>query len=65
MLTKQQCKSIKKKLIDKDMNVSDLALEIGLTRVHVSNIINQLVSGSEAEKKVLDWYNLTKKKKGE
>lgn len=63
MLTKQQCKSIKKRLIDKEMSVKDLADEIGLTRVYVSNIINQLVSGSEAEEKVLKWYKDSKKKK--
>lgn len=63
MLTKQQCKSIKKRLIDKEMSVKDLADEIGLTRVYVSNIINQLVSGSEAEDKVLKWYKDSKKKK--
>lgn len=65
MLTKQQCKAIKKRLIDKDMTVTDLANEIGLKRVYVSNIINQLVSGSEAEEKVLNWYRESKKKKGE
>ena len=65
MLTKQQCKSIKKRLIDKEMSVKDLADEIGLTRVYVSNIINQLVSGSDAEEKVLQWYKDSKKKKGE
>lgn len=65
MLTKQQCKAVKKRLIDKDMTVTDLANEIGLTRVYVSNIINQLVSGSEAEEKVLQWYKDSKKKKGE
>lgn len=63
MLTKQQCKAVKKRLIDKDMTVTDLANEIGLTRVYVSNIINQLVSGSEAEEKVLQWYKDSKKKK--
>lgn len=66
MLTKQQCKAIKKKLIDKEMTTTQLAKEVGLTRVYVSNIINQLVSGSEAEKKILDWYEENKtKKKGE
>jgi predicted DNA-binding protein YlxM (UPF0122 family) len=65
MLTKQQCKAVKKRLIDKDMTVTDLANEIGLTRVYVSNIINQLVSGSDAEEKVLQWYKDSKKKKGE
>lgn len=63
MLTKQQCKAVKKRLIDKEMSVKDLADEIGLTRVYVSNIINQLVSGSEAEEKVLQWYKDSKKKK--
>lgn len=64
MLTKQQCKAIKKKLIDKEMTTTQLAKEVGLTRVYVSNIINQLVSGSDAETKILDWYeeNKTKKK---
>lgn len=56
MLTKRQCKAIKKRLIDKDMTVQQLADEIGLTRVYTSNIINQLVASAEAEKKVLDWY---------
>lgn len=66
MLTKQQCKAIKKKLIDKEMTTTQLAEEVGLTRVYVSNIINQLVSGSDAEKKILDWYQENKtKKKGE
>lgn len=66
MLTKQQCKAIKKKLIDKEMTITQLAKEVGLTRVYVSNIVNQLISGSEAEKKILDWYEENKtKKKGE
>lgn len=66
MLTKQQCKAIKKKLIDKEMTTTQLAEEVGLTRVYVSNIINQLASGSEAEKKILNWYEENKaKKKGE
>lgn len=63
MLTKQQCKAIKKRLIDKDMTVTDLAEEVGLKRVYVSNIINQLVSGADAEQKVLNWYHNSKKKK--
>ena len=66
MLTKQQCKAIKKKLIHKEMTTTQLAEEVGLTRVYVSNIINQLTSGSEAEKKILNWYEENKaKKKGE
>lgn len=65
MLTKQQCKAIKKRLIDKDMTVQQLADEVNLTRVYVSNIINQLVAGADAERKVLEWYEQTKKKKGE
>lgn len=66
MLTKQQCKAIKKRLIDKDMTVTQLAEEVGLKRVYLSNIINQLVSGShEAEQKVLDWYEKSKIKRGE
>lgn len=64
MLTKQQCKAIKKRLIDKDMTVQQLADEVNLTRVYVSNIINQLVAGTDAERKVLEWYEQTKKKKG-
>ena len=65
MLTKQQCKAIKKRLIDKDMTVQQLADEVNLTRVYVSNIIKQVVAGAEAERKVLEWYEQTKKKKGE
>lgn len=61
MLTKQQCKAIKKKMIDKDMTAKDLAMEVNLSRVYVSNIINQLGGGTEAEKKVLDWYKHNKK----
>lgn len=61
MLTKQQCKAIKKKMIDKDMTAKDLAMEVNLSRVYVSNIINQLGGGTEAEKKVLDWYEKNKK----
>lgn len=41
------CKEAKKALVDKDMNVSELSEEIGLSRVYVSGVVNGRVYAPE------------------
>lgn len=41
------CKEAKKALVDKDMNVSELSEEIGLSRVYVSGVVNGRVFAPE------------------
>lgn len=41
------CKEAKKSLVDKDMNVSELSEEIGLSRVYVSGVVNGRVFAPE------------------
>lgn len=41
------CKEAKKALVDRDMNVSELSEEIGLSRVYVSGVVNGRVYAPE------------------
>lgn len=41
------CKEVKKTLIDKDMSVTELSQNIGLSRVYVSGVVNGRVYAPE------------------
>lgn len=41
------CKEVKKTLIDKDMNVTELSQNVGLSRVYVSSVVNGRVYAPE------------------
>lgn len=52
------CKRVKKKLIDLDMTTTDLASEIGLTRGHVSAVVNGRSISEPAAKLISDYLNI-------
>ena len=51
-------KSVKHALIDRDMQIVDLADALGMTRVHVSQVINGKVKSKAAVKKISDYLNI-------
>lgn len=53
------CKKVKKKLIDLDMTTTDLANEIGLTRGHVSSVVNGRTISEPAAKLISDYLNIS------
>lgn len=52
-------KEVKKVLIDKDMSVTDLANELGLTREYVSKILNGSVRGGDVKTRILERLGLS------
>lgn len=46
------CKEAKKALVDRDMNVSELSEEIGLSRVYVSGVVNGRVYAPETAARI-------------
>ena len=59
MLTEKQTIRVKMKLVKHGYNISKLAIELGVARPTLSEIINGKRNDKELEEKVLDW------KKGE
>lgn len=52
------CKVAKKTMIDRDMDVSDLAETLGLSRPYVSSILNGRVNSPVAVKKISDYLHI-------
>lgn len=52
------CKSVKKQMIDKDMEVQDLAKGVGMDRSYVSSIINGRVYSEPGVKKISDYLGI-------
>lgn len=59
MLSERIRKSIKKKMLDKDVKGIDLAEKFGVSKQYISAILTGKVSNDEMERKLLEW------KKGE
>ena len=52
------CKDVKHKLIERDMDVNDLAEAIGISRVYVSEIINGRRYAPEMAKKIASFLEV-------
>lgn len=52
------CKSAKKTMIDRDLEVNELAERLGLTRPYVSSILNGRVNSPVAVKKISDFLHI-------
>lgn len=52
------CKLAKKTMIDRDLEVNELAEKLGLTRPYVSSILNGRVNSPVAVKKISDFLHI-------
>jgi len=52
------CKLAKKTMIDRDLEVNELAENLGLTRPYVSSILNGRVNSPVAVKKISDFLHI-------
>ena len=52
------CKEAKKKMIDMDLEVNELASSLGLTRPYVSSVLNGRVYSPVAVKKISDYLQI-------
>lgn len=52
------CKEAKKTMIDRDLEVNDLAAELGMSRPYVSSILNGRVYSPVAVKKISDYLHI-------
>lgn len=52
------CKNVKKKMIDLDMTVPELAEKLGLSRGHVSAVVNGRVFSSNTVRMISDELNV-------
>lgn len=52
------CKTVKKKLIDMDMSINELASAVGMGRSYVSSIINGRVYSPVAVSKISDYLRI-------
>lgn len=55
MLDLEQCKEVKKKLIDLGENQNYLARKLKITPQRLSNILNRKVESLGVEKRILNW----------
>ena len=55
MLDLEQCKEVKKKLIDVGENQNYLARKLKITPQRLSNILNRKVESLGVEKRILNW----------
>lgn len=51
-------KQIRKALIDRDMKVSDLATELGVSAAYIYDIINGSRKATEVRQKINDYLNI-------
>lgn len=54
-------KEVKKTLIDRDMKITELAEVIGLSRSHVTNIINGVFVFPEIQQRICDYLGIETK----
>lgn len=59
MITEKQSIAIKKKMLEKKINVTELAIQFGIERTYLSGILNGSRNSKEIEQKLKQW------KKGE
>lgn len=52
------CKSVKHALIDKDMSITELADELGMSRGHVSAVVNGRAYSQNTVKLISDYFNI-------
>lgn len=52
------CKEAKKTMIDRDLEVNDLAAELGMSRPYVSSILNGRAYSPVAVKKISDYLHI-------
>lgn len=52
------CKTAKKALIDQDMEINEIAEELGMSRPYVSSILNGRVYSPVAVKKISDFLHI-------
>ena len=52
------CKEAKNTMIDRDLEVNDLAAELGMSRPYVSSILNGRVYSPVAVKKISDYLHI-------
>lgn len=52
------CKQVKHELIDRDMTISDLAEQVGITRQYASEIVNGRRYSEPAVKAISDFLNV-------
>lgn len=52
------CKEVKKALIDKDMNINDLANELKYSREYISIVINGRLNSPEMQKQICDYLGV-------
>lgn len=55
------CKEVKKALIDKDMNINDLANELKYSREYISIVINGRLNSPEMQKQICDYLGVASK----
>lgn len=53
------CKAVQKALIDKDMDINDLALKIGKSRQFTSGVVNGRIYAEPTVKLISDLLNIT------
>lgn len=53
------CKTVKKKLIDMDLSINDLAADLGMGRSYLSSIINGRVYSPVAVKKISSYLRIS------
>lgn len=53
------CKEAKKTMIDRDLEVNDLAESLGMSRPYVSSILNGRVYSPVAVKKISDFLHIS------
>ncbi len=51
-------KEVRKKLIDKDMTITDLAKQIGMSRSYVTDIIGDRVKSQNAQKVISEFLEI-------
>lgn len=59
MITEKQSIAIKKKMLEKKITVTELAIQFGIERTYLSGILNGSRNSKEIEKQLKEW------KKGE
>jgi DNA-binding Xre family transcriptional regulator len=53
------CKDAKKVLIDRNMTVTDLAKAVGMTREHISSVINDKVRSPNTQKIICEHLGIS------
>lgn len=65
MLKEKTGKAIKKRMIDLDVKGADFARQLNVSRQLVSAVLNCTIENKKVEEFVLNWYENSRKKKGE